>query len=189
MNRQNKITKQRSVKDYVLIGVLSTIVLYLLFFFIKSTIYTIPDQSRGVMFKTYDGGLKMDKVYEPGLYFIAPYNHLITYDISTQQDKITVTTFSMDEALISVEVRYSFNPVADKIGHLHNEIGPSYDVRIKPEIKYATREVIKQYSRYDLDDSKKESIKDEILAISQRIMKTKYIELNKLELISISPIE
>ena len=159
----------------------------MLFLIGKATIITIPEESRGVMFKRFDGGLKVEKVYDPGYHFVVPWDNMIIYDISTQQDSRTIDAMSSDEASVSIEVKYSFNPIPAEIGHLHNEIGLSYAERIiEPEIGFAVREIIKNHSRFDLTDSNKILFEEEIEALSKRSIETKYIELTDLQVISMS---
>ena len=187
MNDQKNIKTKRPLEDYFLIGVLSILALYVLFLIGKATIITIPEESRGVMFKRFDGGLKVEKVYDPGYHFVVPWDNMIIYDISTQQDSRTIDAMSSDEASVSIEVKYSFNPIPTEIGHLHNEIGLSYAERIiEPEIGFAVREIIKNHSRFDLTDSNKILFEEEIEALSKRSIETKYIELTDLQVISMS---
>ena len=187
MNDQKNIKTKRPLEDYFLIGVLSILALYVLFLIGKATIITIPEESRGVMFKRFDGGLKVEKVYDPGYHFVVPWDNMIIYDISTQQDSRTINAMSSDEASVSIEVKYSFNPIPAEIGHLHNEIGLSYAERIiEPEIGFAVREIIKNHSRFDLTDSNKILFEEEIEALSKRSIETKYIELTDLQVISMS---
>ena len=187
MNDQKNIKTKRPLEDYFLIGVLSILALYVLFLIGKATIITIPEESRGVMFKRFDGGLKVEKVYDPGYHFVVPWDNMIIYDISTQQDSRTIDAMSSDEASVSIEVKYSFNPIPAEIGHLHNEIGLSYAERIiEPEIGFAVREIIKNHSRFDLTDSNKILFEEEIEALSKRSIETKYIELTDLQVISMS---
>jgi len=185
MNAQ-KSKKRRPIEDSLLIAVLSITALYVLFLLGKSPAKTIPEESRGIMFTRFDGGLKVDKVYGPGFHLVAPWNNMILYDISIQQEVSIIDAISNDGASVSIEVQYSFNPLADKIGHLHNEIGPAYaESIIELEIREVALEVIKKYNRTDLNISKK-IIENSILSQSKSIIETKYIQLRDLQLISIS---
>ncbi|MBT8230191.1 MAG: prohibitin family protein, partial [Bacteroidia bacterium] len=80
---------------------------------------------------------------------------------------------------IMVELSYRFMPQSEKIGYLHDEIGPNYLDRIlKPEIRSATREVIGKYLPEELYSTKREAIQDEIYQRTASSSSEKYIVLD-----------
>ena len=80
---------------------------------------------------------------------------------------------------IQIELSYRFAPAPDKIGYLHDEIGPEYVKRIiKPEIRSATREVIGQYLPEELYSTKREAIQVEIFEQTKKSIETKNLILD-----------
>jgi regulator of protease activity HflC (stomatin/prohibitin superfamily) len=64
---------------------------------------------------------------------------------------------------IVVELSYRFLPQVERLGYLHETVGPEYTQRIIiPEIRSATREVIGKYLPEELYSTKRETIQVEI---------------------------
>ncbi|RMD72064.1 MAG: prohibitin family protein, partial [Bacteroidetes bacterium] len=77
------------------------------------------------------------------------------------------------------DLSYRYQPMPEKIGYLHDEIGPDYHRRIIiPEIRSATREVIGKYLPEELYSTKREAIQDEIFERTQKSVAEKYIILD-----------
>jgi len=145
---------------YVVMG----FVLFMLFVILTSTTFiTIPPGKKGVEFKKFGGGLVKDKIFNQGFHVIMPWNTLIQYDVRTKDAYEEMSVLSKNGLTITVELsfRYSANP--QRIGYLHDEIGPDYlETILKPEVKSATREVIGKYLPEELYSTKREAIQDEI---------------------------
>ncbi|MDA8693099.1 prohibitin family protein [Saprospiraceae bacterium] len=139
-------------------------VLFILFIILTSTTFiTIPPGKKGVEFKKFGGGLVKDKIFDQGFHVIMPWNTLIQYDVRTKDAYEEMSVLSKNGLTITVELsfRYSANP--QRIGYLHDEIGPDYlETILKPEVKSATREVIGKYLPEELYSTKREAIQDEI---------------------------
>lgn len=129
----------------------------------NTTFLTIDPGEKGVLFKRFAGGLDKDKVYSQGFHVVAPWNTMYIYDVRVDEAFETMDVLSKNGLNITVELSYRFQPDAQKIGYLHDEIGKEYVTRIiKPEIRSATREVIGQYLPEELYSTKREAIQDEI---------------------------
>jgi regulator of protease activity HflC (stomatin/prohibitin superfamily) len=144
--------------------VVMAFVLFMIFVILTSTTFiTIPPGMKGVEFKKFGGGLVKDKIYDQGFHVIMPWNTLIQYDVRTKDAYEEMEVLSKNGLTITVELsfRYAANP--QKIGYLHDEIGPDYlETILKPEVKSATREVIGKYLPEELYSTKREAIQDEI---------------------------
>jgi len=176
--RRNDIpyVNQRSIMKYAIYGVLFLI----LFISLSNTTFlTIDPGERGVLFKRFSGGLEKDNVYMQGFHVVAPWNKMYIYDVRTNENFENMEVLSKNGLTIAVELSYRYQPFADKIGYLHDEIGPDYlDRIIKPEIRSATREVIGKYLPEELYSTKRETIQDEIFERTSTNVKEKYITLD-----------
>ena len=176
--RRNEVPfiNQKTILRYVFYGVL----IFMLFGILSNTTFlTIDAGEKGVLFKRFGGGLEKDKIYNQGFHVVAPWNKMFIYDVRTNENYETMEVLSKNGLTIKVELSYRYQPEGDKIGYLHDEIGPSYlDRIIKPEIRSATREVIGKYLPEELYSTKREAIQDEIFERTQENVKEKYLVLD-----------
>lgn len=173
--RRNEVPfiNQRTIMKYVVFAIL----FFMLFGVLSNTTFlTIDPGEKGVIFKRFGGGLEKDKVYDQGFHIVAPWNKMYIYDVRTNENYETMEVLSKNGLTIKVELSYRYQPQGDKIGYLHDEIGPSYlDRIIKPEIRSATREVIGKYLPEELYSTKREAIQDEIFERTAKNIKVKYL--------------
>ncbi len=145
----------------------------------NSLFITIDPGERALLFKRFGGGLQKDKVYGQGFHVIAPWNRMIVYDVRVQEAFEQMSVLSKNGLTIAVELSYRYQPLAEQIGYLHNEVGPGYLERIiKPEIRSATREVIGKYLPEELYSTKREAIQDEIFQRTSESVAKKYLDLD-----------
>jgi len=161
------------------LGVIAAIVL-VVFMLLSSTIFiTIPPGKVGVVFERFSGGINKDKIYDQGFHIIAPWNELIQYDVRTNEALEKMSVLSKNGLTIDVELSFRYMADQSKIGHLHDEIGPSYvSTILVPEIRSATREVIGNYLPEELYSTKREAIQDEIFQRTSLAASEKYITLD-----------
>ena len=145
----------------------------------NSLFLTIDAGEKGVLFKRFGGGLEMDDIYSQGFHVIAPWNKMFLYDVRIQEDFETMEVLSKNGLNIKVELSYRFNPISEKIGYLHDEIGINFvNSILKPEIRSATREVIGKYLPEELYSTKREAIQDEIFTRTSESIQPKHIYLD-----------
>ena len=163
----------------VTLGIIAMISLIIILALSNSIFLTIDPGYRGVLFKRFSGGLQKDYVYGQGFHVIAPWNKMYVYDVRTNEAFEKMTVLSKNGLNIKVELSYRYQPQAEKIGLLHDEIGPRYLERIIiPEIRSATREVIGKYLPEELYSSKREAIQDEIFQRTSQAVGEKHLILD-----------
>ncbi len=178
MNQNKNPFEGRNFTKYIVLGFLAILLFSLL---TNTTFITISPGSKGVKFKRFAGGIKKDKIYEQGFHVVMPWDDMIIYDIRTNEAFETMDVLSKNGLSIAVELSYRFKAEPDKIGYLHDEIGPDYTNRIlKPEIRSATREVIGKYLPEELYSTKREAIQDEIYGQTLNAVQPNYIILDAL---------
>lgn len=152
--------KQNKLISFAILGFVALVFLISLS---NSLFITIDPGEKGVLFKKFGGGLDIDNPYGQGFHIIAPWNKMYVYDVRTNEAFEQMAVLSKNGLTIKVDMSYRFQPVEDKIGYLHNEVGPNYQARIIiPEIRSATREVIGKYLPEELYSTQREAIQDEI---------------------------
>lgn len=145
----------------------------------NSLTYTIDPGEKAVIFRKFQGGLDKDKVYGQGFHVKWPWDDVYIYDVKLSEDISTMEVLSKNGLTIKAELSYRYKPVDDRIGYIHDQIGPEYHSKIIiPEIRSATREVIGKYLPEELYSSKREDIQDEIFQRSAKSMTEKGLELD-----------
>ena len=153
--------------------------LIFLVLFGSSIFYTIEPGEKGVIFRKFSGGLDKEKIYEQGFHVIAPWNTLHIYDVKINETFEKMEVLSQNGLSIKIDLSFRYNPIHNKIGYLHDEIGRNYVERIvKPEIRSVTREVIGNYLPEELYSTKREAIEDEIESLTRAKVGPKYITLD-----------
>ncbi len=160
-------------------GVLVFIGLILLLTFSNATFLTIEAGEAGVLFKRFGAGLDKETVYGQGFHVIAPWNKMFVYDVRIKEHFEQMEVLSKNGLTIKVDLSCRYNPIAQKIGYLHEEIGVQYLERIIiPEIRSATREVIGKYLPEELYSTQREAIQDEIFQRTSKGVDAKHLFLD-----------
>jgi len=175
-NQRPQVNLPGNLMKYVFIAFA---VIFIFSILSSTTFITIPPRKKGVMFKRFAGGINKDKIYDQGFHVVAPWNELIIYDVRINEGFEKMEVLSKNGLSIQVELSYRYNPLGDKIGFLHDEIGSDYLERIiKPEIRSATREVIGKYLPEELYSTQREAIQDEIYQRTLKAVSAKYVNLD-----------
>lgn len=155
-------------KKVVPIAIIAFILFFLFIVLTNTTFLTIQPGERGVLFERFSGGIDKETVYDQGFHIIAPWNKMIIYDVRLKENLEKMQALSKNGLTIECELSYWYQPIANKIGFLHEEIGAKYhDQIIKPEMRSATREVIGKYLPEELYSTKREAIQDEIFTTAK----------------------
>lgn len=144
-------------------GILGAIGLLVLILVWNNISITIKPGEKGVIFKPFGGGLNKTQVYGQGFHLIAPWNTMYVYNVKIQENQSVMQVLSRNGLTIKTELSYRYRPIDNRIGFLHDDVGPGYhEVIIMPEIRSATREVIGKYLPEELYSTKREVIQEEI---------------------------
>jgi len=149
--------------NFIKYAVIFFIIFFIFMILTSTTFITIKSGEKGVEFKKFSGGLIKEKIYDQGFHVVMPWNSLIIYDVRTKDAFETMEVLSRNGLTITVELSFRYSADPNRIGYLHDEIGPDYlETILKPEIRSATREVIGKYLPEELYSTKRETIQDEI---------------------------
>jgi regulator of protease activity HflC (stomatin/prohibitin superfamily) len=131
------------------------------------------------LFRKFGAGLDKENIYGQGFHVIAPWNTLIPYEVRLQSRDETMDVLTKNGLSIALDLSIRFQPIEDKIGYLHDNVGIEYvDRVIIPEIRSATRQVVGRYSPEELYSEKREQIQKEIFENCRATLNAKYINLD-----------
>ena len=105
-------------------GVMAFFALVVLLTLSGSIFKTIQPGENAVLFKRFGGGLDTKNIKGQGFHVIAPWNNLIVYDTRTKEAFEKMSVLSKNGLTIAVELSYRYQPLAEKVGFLHDEVGP-----------------------------------------------------------------
>lgn len=168
-----------------LVVVLAGSLLVLLLFGSRMTV-TISAGHGGVLFRTFAGGLDMDKSYGEGFHLIAPWNKMQVYSLLQQEKAEEMRVLSSNGLEIAVDVSAWYLPKSDEIALLHQTVGVNYaNTVLIPALRSGARSVIGRYTPEEIYSTKRDAIQNEIFIETQKIIETKHIQLNNVLIRSI----
>ena len=141
---ENWQRSRKTVRNYFLLIFLLGL-LFLVVFFSRMFILVRPGQE-AVIWKMFEGGTKIDRIYNEGLQVIWPWDKLYVYDVRVQQIPHEFDALSKDGLPIHFEISIRYQPVRETLPVLHQQIGPDYVEKIvKPEVQAHVRKVVANY--------------------------------------------
>jgi regulator of protease activity HflC (stomatin/prohibitin superfamily) len=147
---------------------------------------TIDAGHGGVLFRIFAGGVELDKTYSEGFHIIAPWNHMITYEVRQNEIGESMNVLSSNGLEIKVDVSTWYHANFKDLPLLHAEIGQDYVRRIViPSIRSATRTVIGKYTPEELYSSDRKHIQEQIFDETVEILKDKYVVTDRVLIRSI----
>jgi len=142
---------------------------------------TIGAGKGGVLFKTFGGGVDTENIYGEGFHIIAPWNHMIKYEVRQQEVLEKMAVLSSNGLEIALEVSAWYQPMRSELAKLHQEKGQSYlDQVVRPAIRSASRSVIGRYTPEEIYSTKRDAIQSEIYEETKKILDKQYIQKNEI---------
>lgn len=170
-------------QSLIIIGIVVVLILILSG---SSMFYTIQPGERAVIFKKFTSGLVKDKIYDPGFHIIAPWNQLIKYDVREQRSEETMDVLDKNGLTLAVDIFVRYNPIRERIGYIHEEIGPNYvGIVVVPEVRSAVRRIMGKYVAEEIYSTKRAEVEDEIKQETTTVLKKKNIFMQELLIRSI----
>ena len=153
----------------------------ILIFFGNQMFYTLRPGERAVIFRKFTSGLDKEKIYQPGFHILAPWNDFIKYDVREQSREEILDILDKNGLTLNVDVFIRFNPTFDKIGYLHEEVGPDYVIRIvNPEVRTAVRRVMGKFAAEEIYSTERAKVEHEINIETEAVLKGKNITMQTL---------
>lgn len=152
----------------------------ILMIFLAKASVTINAGQNGVLFRTFSNGVETGQTYGEGFHIIAPWNHMVVYEVRQQEKLERMAVLSSNGLEISLEVSMWYQPILSKLPLLHQQKGVDYSDRVvAPAIRSATRSVIGRYTPEEIYSSKRDVIQDEIQIETKKILETQFVQLNE----------
>ena len=160
-----------------IIGIVFLIIIALIFIS-KSTV-TIGSGERGVLYRTFGGGVVTNKPpLDEGFHMVLPWNKVFKYEVRQQELFEHMKVLSSNGLDINLDASVWYKPKESELGLLHKSIGRNYLERvIKPAIRSATRSVVGRYTPEQIYSSKRDIIQKEIDEETKKILDNKHIKL------------
>lgn len=176
----------RKLMPLIVVGIVGLILIIAL----SSSIFlTIHAGEAGVLFKKFGGGLEKETVYGQGFHVIAPWNTMFVYNVKEQTTEEGMDVLDKNGLSISVDVSVRFNPMANKIGYVHERFGENYiNVLVIPEVRSAVRQVMGRYAAEEIYSTKRSEVEAAIITESQNTLSNENnnIQMNALLIRSIN---
>ncbi|MEZ5196198.1 MAG: prohibitin family protein [Bacteroidales bacterium] len=152
----------------------------------NSITVTVEAGHAGVLFKRFGGGIELDKTYGEGFHFIAPWNKMYIYEVRQQEVAEDMNVLSSNGLEIQVDVSAWYQPLREKLSHLHSEIGVNYLQRvIIPSVRASARSVVGRYTPEQIYSTKRDVIQEEIFVETKALLDQKNVQLNQILIRSI----
>lgn len=126
---------------------LGFVLAFFIAYFWNEIVVKIGSGEAGVLYRLFQGGTVVERVYDEGVWLVAPWNTMTIYSARVQQISGEFTALSKDGLTVSLKISIRFAPKKTKLGWLHQRFGPDYAEKIvKHETEAAFRSVIGQYA-------------------------------------------
>ncbi|MCB0650878.1 MAG: prohibitin family protein [Saprospiraceae bacterium] len=174
---QQKNIKPISPK-FLSTAIIGFIVLLLIIMFSSATFLTIDAGFRGVLFRTFGGGLDKEHIYTPGFHVIAPWNDMYIYDVREKQLSEPMEVLSSNGLNLKVDISIRVNPQHDKIGDLHEKFGTDYLTSLViPELRSTARRILGKFNPEELYSTRRDEVQGMIQEDLEKTLGKNYIDL------------
>ena len=158
---------------FIIVGVIA---LFVLFGISSSIFYTIGPTERAIIFYKFSGTLDKDHVIGSGFHTKAPWNELITFEVSEISTDETMDINDRSGLPIHVDVTVRYTPMEDKIGYLYEKFKNDYQTRLViPEMRSMTRQVMARYTAEEMYSTKRAEVENTIKTETEKILNANFI--------------
>lgn len=166
----------RKIRPFIIFGI---VLVVLLISWSRITV-TIPAGHAGLIYRTFSGGITTeDPALGQGFHLIAPWNHVVVYEIRQQETTVSLTALSSNLLDIKLDVTIFHEPILSELANLEVKRGSNYVERvIIPAMRAVTRESIAQYLPEEINTTRREEIQLQVEEEMRKRLNMNYIELN-----------
>ncbi len=148
---------------YYFVATLFTAAFIVLFFW-PQIVVSVKSGEAGVLYSRLFGGTDVDRVYDEGAHFIAPWDIMYVYDTRIQERTSSFEVLSSDGLTVQVLASIRYQVISQRLPELHINIGPDYErIIIGPAFVSSIRESIGRYRPEELYTSARQEIQDQAL--------------------------
>ena len=141
---------------------------------------TIPSGHAGVIYRKFGGGVDVtEAAHGQGFHLLAPWNDMHVYEIRQTERTETMTVLSSNLLEIQLDITTFYQPVLGQLGHLEVERGAAYaSVVVIPVMRSVVREVVAQFLPEEINTTKRDVLKNQIIELSTKKLAENYVQLN-----------
>jgi regulator of protease activity HflC (stomatin/prohibitin superfamily) len=157
----------------LIITILSLFLVFLLF--VERVVIFVNAGEAAVLFKRFDNGTQLDKIYGEGFHLIFPWNSMTVYNVRIQHELKQFEVLSANGLKIKVDASIRYRPFKENLPDLHQQVGTEYADRIVyPEVEAVVRQIFGQYLPEDIYSSQKfiiqNTVQNAIFEVSERFV-------------------
>ncbi|MCH1517270.1 MAG: prohibitin family protein [Flavobacteriaceae bacterium] len=163
------------------IGLPALAIGFILIIFISKSSINIGYGEAGVLFKTFGGGVVVDRPpLGEGFHIIAPWNKVYVYNVKQQEVfESKMQVLSSNGLEISLDISVLYQPKVAELGKLHKTKGENYlNIIIIPQIRAVARSVVGRYTPEQLYSTKRDAIQNEIYEETKKVVEDQHVQLN-----------
>ncbi len=163
------------------------IAVVLVIIFSSNMFYTLRPGERAIIFRKFTTGLDKEHIYPPGFHIIAPWNDFIKYTVREQSREETLDVLDKNGLTLNVDVFVRYNPTFEKLGYLHENIGPNYvNIVVIPEVRSAVRRIMGKFAAEEIYSTRRAEVEQEIYDETEKLLESKNIKMQTLLIRSIT---
>jgi len=157
----------------LIIIILSLFLVFLLF--AERVVIFVNAGESAVLFKRFEGGTQLDKLYGEGFHLIFPWDIMTVYNVRIQHELKKFEVLSANGLKIQVDASIRYRPIKENLPDLHQQVGTEYADRIVyPEVEAVVRQIFGQYLPEDIYSSQKfiiqNTVQNAIFEVSERFV-------------------
>jgi regulator of protease activity HflC (stomatin/prohibitin superfamily) len=158
---------------FIILGVIAFFVLLGLS---SSIFYTLGPTERGIIFYKVSGSLDKDHVIGSGFHTKAPWNELITFEVSEMSIEEPMDINDKNGLSIHVDITVRYTPMEDKIGYMYEKFKGDYQTRLViPEVRSMGRQVMAKYTAEEIYSTKRTEVEATIKTETEKILNANFI--------------
>ena len=133
----------------------------------------------GVLYRLTTGVDVDEPPFGQGLHIIAPWNKMHIYEVRQAEKTETMNVLSVNLLEIGLDITTFYQPMLADLGHLEVERGQAYGTEVViPVMRSVVREVIAKYLPEEINSTKREIIKNEIMTEARATLANNFVQLN-----------
>lgn len=163
----------RRLVPFIIIGIIA---LFVLFGLSSSIFYTIEATERAVIFYKFSNGLDKENVITPGFHIKAPWNELITYDVSEVSSEENMDINDKNGLPIHVDVTVRYYPMYDRIGYIYEKFKDDFATRLViPQVRSVSRQVMARFTAEEIYSTKRAEVEHTIKTETEKVLNANYV--------------
>lgn len=167
----------RRLVPMIIIGI---ILIFVVMALSSSLFYTIATSERAIIFYKFGQGLDTENVIGEGFHSKSPWNDVFIYSINETSSDENMDVLDKNGLSIHVDVSARYNPMPDKIGHIHKKFyRTSTDdyirVLVIPEVRSTVRQVMGRYTAEEIYSTKRAEVEAAIKTETEKILQQNYV--------------